>query len=109
MPFANTPVRICENFPATTLSEFWNSFRASKRKSQMFACRPFRAENIQPFMAPVPSFRYPSPDAPSPFAQTGIDLFGPFLSSMEKSWKSTTPSSSTAWLLARVILSHVLS
>ena len=43
-----------------------------------FACRCFRAENIQPFMAPLPLFRYPSPDAPFPFAQTGIDLFGPF-------------------------------
>ena len=42
-----------------------------------FACRRFRAENIQPFMAPLPPFRYPSPDAPFPFAQTGIDLFGP--------------------------------
>ena len=36
------------------------------------------SENIQPFMAPLPPFRYPSPDAPFPFAQTGIDLFGPF-------------------------------
>ena len=43
-----------------------------------FACRRFRAENIQPFMAPPPPFRYPSPDAPFPFAQTGIDLYGPF-------------------------------
>ena len=43
-----------------------------------FACRRFRAENIQPFMAPLPPFRYPSPDALFPFARTGIDLFGPF-------------------------------
>ena len=43
-----------------------------------FACRRFRAENVQPFMAPLPLFRYPSPDAPFPFAQTGIGLFGPF-------------------------------
>ena len=43
-----------------------------------FACRRFRAENIQPFIAPLPPFHYPSPEAPFPFAQTGIDLFGPF-------------------------------
>ena len=43
-----------------------------------FDCRRFRAENIQPFMAPLPPFRYLSRDAPFPFAQTGIDLFGPF-------------------------------
>ena len=50
----------------------------------MFRCRRFRAENNQPFMAPLPPFRYPSPDAPFPFAQTGIDLFGPFFIVNEK-------------------------
>ena len=49
-----------------------------------FASRRFRAENIQPFMAPLPPFRYPSRDAPFPFAQTGIDLFGPFF---YRQWK----------------------
>ena len=44
------------------------------------ACRRFRAENIQPFIcsATLPPFRYPSPDAPFPFAQQVSTCLDPF-------------------------------
>ena len=43
-----------------------------------FICRRFRAENVQPEMAPLPQLRFPSPKSPFPFEKTGVDLFGPF-------------------------------
>ena len=43
-----------------------------------FICRCFRAENVQPEMAPLPQLRFPSPKSPFPFEKTGVDLFGPF-------------------------------
>ena len=43
-----------------------------------FQCRRFRAENVEPMMAPLPRCRVPSPDTPYPFANSGVDAFGPF-------------------------------
>ena len=43
-----------------------------------FQCRRFRAENVEPMMAPLPRCRFPSPDTPYPFANSGVDAFGPF-------------------------------
>ena len=43
-----------------------------------FQCRRFRAENVEPMMAPLPRCRFPSPDTPYPFANFGVDAFGPF-------------------------------
>ena len=43
-----------------------------------FQCRRFCAENVEPMMAPLPRCRFPSPDTPYPFANSGVDAFGPF-------------------------------
>ena len=43
-----------------------------------FTCRRFRAQNVEPKMAPLPSYRFPSTDQPFPFEKTGVDVFGPF-------------------------------
>ena len=58
-----------------------NGVRSALRSGshRFFASRHFRAESIQPFMAPLSPLRCLSPHASFPFAQTGIDLFGPFL------------------------------
>ena len=43
-----------------------------------FLCRRFDTKNIQPIMAPFPSFRLPTAKTQFFFANSGIDFFGPF-------------------------------
>ena len=43
-----------------------------------FLCRRFDTKNIQPIMAPLPSFRFPKAETQFPFANSGVDFFGPF-------------------------------
>ena len=43
-----------------------------------FQCRRFRAENVEPMMTPLHRCRFPSTDTPYPFANSGVDAFGPF-------------------------------
>ena len=47
-------------------------------KFRCFLCRRFNAENIQPIMAPLPAFRFPSAATQFPFSNSGVDFFGPF-------------------------------
>ena len=47
-------------------------------KYRCFLCRRFDTQNIQPIMAPLPSFRFPTEETKFPFANTGLDFFGPF-------------------------------
>ena len=43
-----------------------------------FLCRRFDTKNIQPILAPLPSFRFPIAKTQFPFANSGVDFFGPF-------------------------------
>ena len=43
-----------------------------------FTCRRFRAQNVEPKMASLPSYFFPSADQPFPFKKTGLIVFGPF-------------------------------
>ena len=43
-----------------------------------FLCRRFDTKNIQLIIAPLPSFRFPTTKTQFPFANSGIDFFGPF-------------------------------
>ena len=43
-----------------------------------FLCRRFAAQNIQPVIAPLPACRFPTDSTQYPFANSGVDLFGPF-------------------------------
>ena len=43
-----------------------------------FLCRRFDTKNIQPIMAPLPSFRFPTTKTQFPFANSGVDSFGSF-------------------------------
>ena len=43
-----------------------------------FFCRRFDTKNIQPIMAPLPSFRFPTTKTQLPFANSGVYFFGPF-------------------------------
>ena len=43
-----------------------------------FICRRFDTKNIQPIMAPLPSFRFPTAKTQFLFANSGVDFFGPF-------------------------------
>ena len=43
-----------------------------------FLCRRFNAENIQPIMAPLPAFRFPSAATQFPFSNSDVDFFGAF-------------------------------
>ena len=47
-------------------------------KFRCFLCRRFNAENIQPIMAPLPAFRFPSAATQFPFSNSGVNFFGPF-------------------------------
>ena len=47
-------------------------------KLRCFLCRRFNAENIQPIMALLPAFRFPSAAKQFPFINSGVDFFGPF-------------------------------
>ena len=47
-------------------------------KYRCFLCRRFDTQNIQPIMAPLPAFRFPTEETKFPFANTGLDFFGPF-------------------------------
>ena len=47
-------------------------------KYRCFLCRCFDTQNIQPIMAPLPAFRFPTEETKFPFANTGLDFFGPF-------------------------------
>ena len=60
--------------------DFFFGVRAALRtiSYRCFQCRRFRAENVEPMMAPLPRCRFPSPDTPYPFANSGVDAFGPF-------------------------------
>ena len=42
-----------------------------------FLCRRFDTKNIQPIMAPLPSFRFPTSKTQFTFANSGVDFFGP--------------------------------
>ena len=56
-----------------------------------FICRRFRAENVQPELAPLPQLRFPSPKSPFRFEKTGVDLFGPvFIVNGRKTEKHST-------------------
>ena len=43
-----------------------------------FLCRRFGTKNIQPIMAILPSFRFPTAETQFPFANSCVDFFGPF-------------------------------
>ena len=43
-----------------------------------FLCRRFDTKNIQPIMAPLPSFRFPTAKRQLPFSNSGVDFFGTF-------------------------------
>ena len=43
-----------------------------------FLCRRFDKKNIQPIIAPLPSYRLPTTATHYPFANSGVDFFGPF-------------------------------
>ena len=43
-----------------------------------FLCRRFETKNIQPIMVPLPSFRFSTAETQFSFANSGVDLFGPF-------------------------------
>ena len=47
-------------------------------KYRCFLCGRFDTQNIQPIMAPLPAFRFPTEETKFPFANTGLDFFGPF-------------------------------
>ena len=47
-------------------------------KYSCFLCRRFAAQNIQPVMAPLPACRFPTDSTQYPFANSGVDFFGPF-------------------------------
>ena len=47
-------------------------------KCRCFLCRRFDTQNMQPIMAPLPAFRFPTKEAKFPFANTGLDFFGLF-------------------------------
>ena len=40
-------------------------------------CQRFDTKNIQPIMAPLPNFRFPTAKTQFPFANSGVDFFGP--------------------------------
>ena len=43
-----------------------------------FQCRRICAVNVESIMAPLPRCRFASTDTPYPFANSGVDAFGPF-------------------------------
>ena len=47
-------------------------------KFRCFLFRRFNAENIQPIMAPLPAFRFPSAATQFRFSNSGVDFSGPF-------------------------------
>ena len=47
-------------------------------KYERFLCRRFDTQNIQSIMALFPAFRFPAEETKCPFANTGLDFFGPF-------------------------------
>ena len=47
-------------------------------KYRFFLCRRFDTQNIQPVLAPLPAFRFPAEETKFLFANTGLDLSGPF-------------------------------
>ena len=47
-------------------------------KLRCFLCTRFAAQNIQPVMAPLPVCRFPRDSTQYPFANSGVDFFGPF-------------------------------
>ena len=49
-----------------------------KHPVSMFLCRCFDAQKIQPLMTPLPVCRFPDTLSQLPFANIGIDFFGPF-------------------------------
>ena len=46
-------------------------------KYRCFLFRRFDTQNIQPIMSPLPAFRFPTEESKFPFANTGLDFFGP--------------------------------
>ena len=47
-------------------------------KYRCFLCRRFDTQKIQRKMAPLPAFRFPTEETEFPFANIGLDIFGPF-------------------------------
>ena len=47
-------------------------------KYRCFLCRRFAAQNIQTVMVPLPACRFPTNSTQYPFANSGVDFFGPF-------------------------------
>ena len=48
-------------------------------KYRCFLCRRLDYQNIQPIMAPLPAFRFPTEETKLPFANTGLDFFARFI------------------------------
>ena len=48
------------------------------KKYRCFLCRRFDTLKIQPKMAPLPAFHFPTEETEFPFANIGLDFFGPF-------------------------------
>ena len=67
-----------KSFQKTTLPCDWPSQSVSKHTISLFLCRRFDTTNIQPIMAPQPCFRFPIAETQFPFANCGVDFFGPF-------------------------------
>ena len=47
-------------------------------KYRCFLCRRFDTQNIQPIMAPLPAFPFPTEETKFPFSNTGLHFSGPF-------------------------------
>ena len=47
-------------------------------KYRCFLCRRFAVQNFQHAMAPLPNCRFPTDSNQYPFANSGVDFFGPF-------------------------------
>ena len=67
-------------------------------KYRCFLFRRFNTQNIQPIMAPLPAFRFLTEEIKFPFANTGLDFFGPFYienkqSKIEKHYGLVLPAS----------------
>ena len=81
----NTPIRYVFISPQNqekpsynTVTIFWPSQSVSKHTISLFLMLTLWHKNIQPIMAPLPSFGFPTAETEFPIANSGVDFFGPF-------------------------------
>ena len=70
--------RTNKSIHSTTLPCDWPSESVSKRTFSLFLMSTLLHENIQPIMAPLTSFCFPTAKTQFTFANSGVDFFGPF-------------------------------